>query len=217
MSTKIITAILGCTMLQYVKVFDLSKALLAGLYFFTVLYPNPPHAKDAFDEQYKKTSELYDQVLGGREDLRSEFETELKILWDMIGDLLLYVNMLYRGKADKLSKSGFPQSAEPVPNDVPGQLVIKKIKDGKEEHTAKITLVKGCGYGPNVKGRLKYKLQMAENEPTEANFKDVLETTSRFKIIKKGLLRGKEVYFRIAAWNSAGQGLWSDVVPFIPQ
>ena len=217
MSTKIITAILGCTTTQYVKVFDLSKALLAGLYFYTVLYPNPKHAKDEFELQYTTTSELYDKVQGGREDLRSDFETNLKILWGMIGDLLFYVNMLFRGQADKISKSGFPQSAEPIQNAVPGQLVIKHIKDGKEEHSAKITLVKGSGFGPNVKGRLKYKLQMAENEPTEINFKDVLETSSRFAIIKKGLLHGKEVYFRIAAWNSAGQGLWSDVVPFIPQ
>jgi hypothetical protein len=217
MSTKIITAILGCTMTQYVKVFDLSKALLAGLYVNDTLFPNPQHAKSDFDAQFKKTSDLYDLVQGGREDLRSDFETELKTLWTMIGDLLYYVNSLYRGQAEKISKSGFPQSAEPMPNDIPGQLVIKKIKNGKEEHSAKITLVKGCGYGPNVKGRLKYKLQMAENEPTEENFDTVFETTNRFEIVKKGLTRGKEVHFRIAAWNSAGQGLWSDVVPFIPQ
>ena len=217
MSTKIITAILGCTMTQYVKVFDLSKALLAGLYFFTALFPNPIHAKNDFDDQYKKTSELYDQVLGGRADLRSEFETELKILWSMIGDLLYYVNSLYRGQAEKIRKSGFPLSAEPLPHSLPGQMVIDRIVDGPVDHSAKIIPVKGSGFTDTVKGGLTYLVQKSDDGIAEANFKDFFQVTDRRKVIGTGLTRAKEYYFRIAAFNSKGQGKWSDPASFIAQ
>jgi hypothetical protein len=217
MSTKIIIAVLACAMTQTDKVFKLCKAIILGLYAYPLLFPNPLHTQAEFKDQYTKVKDLWDQVLSGREDLRSDYEAQMLILWNMIGDLLFYTNMLFRGQPDNITKSGFAKSAEPVTNAIPGQLVIKSVQNGKEEHSAKIYLVKGCGYGPNVNGRLKYILQMAEGSPVEENFKSVLETTNRFDIVKKNLTRGKEVHFRIAAWNSAGRGLWSDVVPFIPQ
>jgi hypothetical protein len=217
MSTKTATAVLHCTVQQPEKVIERGIKVRDGVYKNTTLYTTPPIAKAVFVAQLNAAITAQGNVKGGGKNATMKRDGIVSELYGMLDHkLLLYVNSLYRGNKDNLAASGFDVVFESTPHEVPAPPVIKDIINAAPSHSAKILLAKTTSPLNTKTESFEYIVQMAEDDSSEENFKQVLLASSQFKLIITGLQRGKEVFFRIAKRNRRGQSGWSDSFPFMP-
>jgi len=215
MATRIPTAAMHCNVRQHQEVINRGEKVLDGLFERPDLYPDPSIPKTVFTAQLKEAKDCQAVVKGAGTMATTLRNDAVKILFDSLGELLLFTNLKQKGNAPNLLASGFPLRKEPTPLSIPDAPLIHEIKKGSGENSAKIELVKGQGLKYNQKERLEYIVQMAFASEEERVYDTVFQTKNQYKLIITNLIRGKEVYFRVAALNSKGQSEWSFEKPFI--
>jgi len=217
MATKIVTAVMHCTADQPRKIVERGIKVRDGLFANIILYPAPPITPVNFNILLDTAITAEAEVKGGGKTATTNRNTATNALFVMLEALILYVNGLYRGDKDKLSKSGFDTSNDPAPHGIPDAPVIKRIQSGNTPHSAKIFLAKTTSSLNTLKESVTYTVQIAEDASKEENFKTVLQTKNQRLLLIPNLTRGKEEFIRIAKSNSKGQSDWSETVPFMPQ
>ncbi|MBI3501389.1 MAG: fibronectin type III domain-containing protein [Bacteroidetes bacterium] len=216
MSTKIATAVMHCTQQQPKKIIERGIKVRDGLYA-SPLYATPPVTKANYTPLVDAAVTAQGDVKGGGKNATTARNTATTALFLTLEKLLLYVNGLYKGDKDKLSKSGFDISSEPAPHGIPDAPVIKKIENGDTPHSAKIFLAKTTSPLDTQKESVNFIVQMSDDDSADENFKTVLQTKNQHKLVIANLTRGKEEFFRVAKANAKGQSDWSNTVSFIPQ
>ena len=217
MALFFVLAVLHCSLKKPAKVIALGQRLVNYLYVNTTLFATPPIALLDFKAQLKKASDAQDAMADRRTaDVQLRDDEVLALLF-MIYKLMFYVNGLYLGEAGNLKASGFDINKLAEPHQIPLQQRIKKVEGWREDNSAKIYLEKIEAETDLDKKSQWYVVQMAIGSKEEDKFEDVLTIKSSTSLIIKNLKRGVEVFFRVAAANSKGRGVWSDPKPFIPQ
>jgi hypothetical protein len=217
MSTKIITAVMHCKQKEHSKIIERGIKVRDGLYANIILYPAPPTDAVHFTMLLDAAITAQGDAKGGGKPATTARNTATDALFATLENLVLYVNGLFKGDKDKLSKSGFDTSNDPAPNGIPAAPVIKRIENGDTPHSAKIFLAKTTSSLNTLKESVTYILQMAEDASKEENFRTVLQIKNQHKLVVVNLTRGREEFFRIAESNSTGQSDWSETASFIPQ
>ena len=125
--------------------------------------------------------------------------------------LLVPVNAVAKGNTAIIALSGFPTSADPTPQSIPAQVIIKRIVDGPITLSAKIFI-------ESLKQpRLTYTVRtttVAGAGVNDPSWKVVLQTTSMRKLIIPNLTHLQEIYVEVCASNAHGTGLYSDPMAF---
>jgi len=207
---------MGCSKKQYQKVVDRGKKVSEGLYENDVLYAEPPIVKDDFNKQQAKASDAQAVVKGGSIIDTDNRDTQVGLLYDWMNDkLLLYVNGLWMGNRTNLLASGFEVTGDTQPHEVPAPRVINRMERGVLPFSAKIYLAKTTGDAKNKKERLTYFVWMRYVDEDDKLYRVVLTTTSKFKLLVSGLVKGREAIFYVTCRNNAGESDKSNCVNFI--
>lgn len=191
----------------------LAARVIEGYTDNPAVFPNPQPPIISLTAENDKLAALISEAKGNH--LKTvERNEQCKKVYDLLNDKgKPFVNGKAKGDEAIILLSGFFASKTPQPRSIPAQVVIKRIADGAVSHSAKIFLAKITSPLNEKSESLIYTVQMADGSLSE--FRTVLQTTNQRKLVITNLVRAREVFFRIAASNSRGQGDWSDTVPFI--
>lgn len=147
----------------------------------------------------------------GNTTVKNQRDEQAALVLADLQALLAPVNNVAKGNTAIIALSGFPNSADPTPQAIPGKVVIKRIVDGETTLSAKIFI-------ESLKqNRLTYTVRMTTvagagvNDPS---WKVVLQTTSSYKLIIPNLTHNQDIYIDVCAANAHGTGLFSDPMSF---
>lgn len=126
-----------------------------------------------------------------------------------------YINKIAQGDKSIILLSGFDASAEPTPLGIPDATAIQKITDGPIPLSAKILLARITNPLMANKPKFTYIVQSSTTPLNPDSFKTVLITQNSRNLVIPNMVRLQEIFFRVAAMNSHGQGEWSPPVVFV--
>jgi hypothetical protein len=132
------------------------------------------------------------------------------VVFNLLKTEIAYVNKIAKGDRAAILLSGFDSSNEPTPKQVPGKVVIKRIEDGNEQHSAKIFI-------ESLNGADRYKVEITATPDSETSWKTVIDPGSYYSLLVTGLAHGQETWFRVTGGNHHGWGIPSEVMPFLPR
>lgn len=166
-------------------------------------YSNPPYPISEILGDVDVLAEYNRQVVAGHRLQIPLRDKALKTVHYKMNLLAGYVNGEAKGDLDKLTSSGFELQKERTPATIPG--VVRKLKGVKAPGSG------SCRFSwSGVRGRTGYKVETSTTPEDESSW-ELLDTTSKTHCLVDGLEVGKFVYFRVCAYNTAGQGEWSDL------
>jgi hypothetical protein len=146
----------------------------------------------------------------GSTNLKFKIEKQSKIVYNYLRDYCNYVNFIAKGDKAIVLLSGFDFNNDANEHPVPQKAVIKRIENGKLEHSAKIYIF-------TDKDADRYNVEMTTNPADPNSITLVINSGPSSSLEINSLTRGVEVFFRITAGNTHGWGPHSDFVGFIPQ
>ncbi len=192
------------------KVFALATRVIQGMTENAALFPTPDPAL----EELKADTALLEELMGtasngDREEKGKRDNQSIKVF----GKLDIergYVNKVAKGDRAVILSSGFDASDDPNPRPIPDKGIIEDVEDGASPHSAKV-VIQALG------GDVSYHVQVCPAPLSEQGFKSLPPFSNSRKIIIENLERGKEIFIRVAGFNSHGQGEWSEPAAFIPQ
>ena len=147
----------------------------------------------------------------GNSTIKNQRDQQAVLVLADLQALLAPVNTVAKGNVAIIALSGFPNSADPTPQSIPVQVVIKKVVDGATSLSAKIFIVS------LKQPRLTYTVRtttIAGAGVNDPSWKIVLTTTSMRTLIIPNLVHNQEIYIDICASNAHGTGLFSDPMSF---
>jgi len=205
---RLFEAVLKITAKEFSRVYVLAGHVIAQLSANISLFATPVPSVATLTTENNKL-DLTIKAKDGSHQKNRACEEQAQVVFNLLKTEIAYVNKIAHGDKATILLSGFDASSEPSPRDVPAQVVIKKIVDEKAPLSAKVFI--------EVADRdILYKVETTLTPEDANSWKLVLETgNSKKLIVDKGLVHGTEVYFRVAAINTHGQGLWSDVHSFL--
>jgi len=194
---------------DYITVYIVGGRVLTGLQNNPTVFANP----DPSLASLSGALELLDTLIkskDGSDDINLKIDAQSLKVYELLKELVFYVNKIAKGDKIIINLSGFECKEESIPHEIPGKAQIDRIENGSTEHSAKI-FVKAVADADRYNVETTY----TPNDPD--SFKMALVAVSRHNMEVQNLLRGKEVSFRISAGNTHGFGPHSDIVGFIPQ
>jgi hypothetical protein len=199
---EIIVAVLHLVKTDFSGITNLGKRILnQGIYVETTLYATPKIPKDEYEEQLNKAINAV--ALAENGGSIADRNKQIGLFYKMLRKLLNYVNGLYEDMQVELEKSGFETNAVPTPHTVFNQLVIKKIVQGNEDHTIKITIEPLEGDARKKKARKNFIVRIYKDMTTE-EFVTVSAGTNSRKIILRDVPYMESLYYTIIVENAAG-------------
>ena len=190
------------------KVAALGNQVLLGLTEHATTFPTPsPSVSDLDVENYLLTILIGEAKGGDRQKIQARNEQSAIVL-KKLKILTNYVNGIADGDKAIILLSGFDAADEPTPQPAPPRIVIRRIVDGSNAHSAKIHI-------ESIGTRATYFVETTATPTDEHSWQEVLRETNSRKLIIENLDRGTELYFRVSALNSTGQGPWSDDFVFL--
>ena len=217
MGKRMAKAVLHCSQDQRTLVIKRGIKVRDSLYVNVQLYTTPKITLNNFEGQLKKALTAEAAAMNGSVDETAEYYKQAGLLFNMLVELVFYVNGLYRGKKVELLASGFDVVDETVPQDIPSTPVVNRLVAGKEAHSVKFYLARSQATPGKKKRGITYIVEMTTDASKEENFKPVLIISDQNKLVIKDLTRGVEIFFRLAAINSKGQSDWTEIFPIFPQ
>ncbi|MBP7496173.1 MAG: fibronectin type III domain-containing protein, partial [Bacteroidales bacterium] len=196
---------------EYNKVADKADEVADSLETNVAKYPNPNPTIAEIRAQLLIVRNLIAKVNEGDRTQIGLRDESVNLLYQMLLNELIYVNIIGNNDRGILMLSGFEVTDEPNPQPVPDQVVIKRIVDGDIADSAKIFIV-----SLHLKN-LIYYVEMTDTPELPASWKNILSTLNSRKLIINNLISGEKHYFRVRASNASGIGSWSQPVPFISQ
>lgn len=184
--------------------------ILKVRYFITVIvaggnFPNLPHPVAEIEADTDILAELQGKVVAGnRINIGSRNEQKNLLKRKMTANAA-YVNSIAMGNPSLLETSGFEMAKPPIPHAVPGAVFKLVCKPTNPTDSVKLAW-------KAEKVRDYYTIQMRIG--ATGTWAEVGTSTKPTFTVPH--LPGKqEVFFRVAAVNAAGKGLWSNVQMFI--
>jgi hypothetical protein len=164
---------------------------------------------DVFASAYNLL-ESYINTKDGSTNLKFKIEEQSDLIFKYLKDYCNYVNFIAKGDKAIINLSGFETNNESTEHPIPQKVVIKRIENGKLEHSAKIYII-------TDKDADRYSVEMTKTPADSNSYALVINSGPSNNLEVNSLTRGVEVYFRVSAGNTHGWGPHSDVIGFIPQ
>jgi hypothetical protein len=207
-------AVIHATAKQFAKLVNLTNKVLTNLNANGGTFPAPDPPLLTLQSMLNTlVIEMGQAKTGAHQQVSQRNETAIKLL-GLLQTEKNYVNKVAQGDKAIIQLSGFDASLEPSPIGVPDQMSIKKIVDGPLPLSAKIHLGKLSNPLLAVKPKYIFIVQMSTTPLTLTSWTTVLTTGNSRKLIIPNLVNLQEVYFRVAAQNTYGQGAWSAPIGF---
>jgi hypothetical protein len=207
---KITKAVILCTARAYVSLNKLALKVKNALILNASTFPGTATLVATLGTDQANFATYIAGAKGNATVTNQRNELAPTILADLQA-LLIPVNAIAKGNTAIIALSGFPNSADPTPQSIPAQVVIKRIVDGPTTLSAKIFI-------ESLKqSRLTYTVRTTTVAGAGANdpsWKVVLQTTSSRKLIIPNLTHLQEIYIDVCASNAHGTGLYSDPMAF---
>ena len=216
-TTNYFYAVMHCTPLQPKKLLALLSKVIETLTANTTTFLALPTSIAALQAEVTPFGNfIAAAVKGGVIDTANRNKEAIKV-HALLQTELSYVNSIAKGDKAIILLSGFDASNEPQPTAIPDVPVIKKIIEGPVHGSIKIVLAKTTSgeHIRKVKRTLLVELTTTGTDPN--SFKIVLITGSSKKLIMPNLVKGVEVFIKIAAMNNKGTSQYSNVASYIPQ
>jgi hypothetical protein len=207
---KIIKAVLNVDPKDAVEVNNLAIKVGAALAINGASFPGIATGLTKLNTDQAKLSTLMGTAKGNK-TIKDQRILQSELVYADLQALAAIVNSVASNNLGLIDLSGFPNSANPTPQPIPNQIVIKRIVDAKTALTAKIYILS------LKQKRLNYTVRMTTvaNAPADdASWKVVLQTTSSRKLIIPNLVRNQDVYFDVNASNARGVGKFSDAMVY---
>jgi len=183
--------------------------VLAALTTNQATFPGLIPTLDVFAKAYN----LLDSSINSKDGsikIKFEIEQQSEIVYNYLRDYCNYVNFMAKGDKAIILLSGFDTNNEATVHSIPDKTVIKRIENGKQEHSAKIYVIIDSNAD-------RYNVEMTTTPGDPNSYKLVILSGSSSNLEINALMRGVEVFFRVTAGNTHGWGPHSDIVGFIPQ
>ena len=213
MANTVFAAVMHCSPLQPKKLLTLLNKVISNLLTNVLKFPVPGTPVATLQVEVMPLTNTIAAAKGGGLEATAANNKEALKVHGLLKDGLPYINGIAKGDKDTILLSGYDASHEPQPAVIPDAPVIKSIENGPIHGSAKIKLEKTTGQ----KGKRTYIVEMTLTGDNLNSFHIILFAGSSKKLIIPNLIRGQEVYIRVAAMNAKGQSQYSNVVPFIPQ
>lgn len=202
-------AVLHLRVKEPVKVHYLSEHVLIKMTGSIDLFPDATDALVRMQVECKKLGELI--CTGEDTKLKREaMRAQTDIVWNLLRELLFYVNKAARGDKVIIFSSGFECRKETaLLTDVPAKPVIRRVSDGRSACSVKV-------YMAAVPYADRYKLEIA-TDASNPVWVTCIDFANLNELEAKNQERGRELLVRVIAGNSRGWSDPSDPVSFIPR
>ena len=190
------------------NVHNLCTKVISSMAANATTFPNPnPTLAILTTENATLKTLIADALSGNHQKVQARNEQSQKVL-NMLRNQANYVSMIANGDRAVILLSGFESGDEPSPHPIPDKVVIKRVEDGLEPHSAKIH-IEPAGTDAS------YIVQSQKSTEPKGSWKTVLQTSNSKNIILENLERGVDIFIRISAINARGQGDWSETYTFM--
>ncbi len=176
----------------------------------SVTFPGPPFPLVDLQAAIAQLEVLMGEAATGNHQKVEDRNQQSAKVYNMLRSLAGYVNSIAQGDRNIVLLSGFDASDDPSPVPIPDKIIIRRVDRGETPHSAKIHI-------ENPNNEEIFIVQVCDAPLDEASFRTVLQSTSSRRLILENLVKGKEIFIRVAGQNARGQGEWSDPASFIPQ
>lgn len=204
------TAVINCKITEFIKLNTLAGRVVEKMTENAVEFPGTSTEVATLNASQELFTTLIATAKGNHviTDQRNE---QAKLVLSNLQTILTLVNTIAAGNKATITLSGFAGSLDLTPQPIPSQVIIKRIVQGKTELSAKIYIM-------SLKQRhLTYTVKTtsvkgaAVNDPS---WKEVLRTTSSYKLVLPDLERNQSIYISVRASNTRGEGIYSDPMRF---
>jgi hypothetical protein len=137
--------------------------------------------------------------------LRKAQETKVRNIFSALCD---YVNATAKGDGTMLESSGFPEAKNRAPRPTPDAVQRLSASQGHKSRSVKLTWL-------GSKLRTGYTIQKSYDPLDPESWKEVTSQCTKTHIVIEDLDFGRMVSFRVAAFNTAGVGDWSNKCDFM--
>jgi hypothetical protein len=168
-------------------------------------FPAPPVAIATVVETTNELDAVILKIAGGHIHLLKYRDELVKKLRGMLSALCAYCNVTGLGDVKVLETAGFPFAKDPSARMRPDKVQRVAAVKGDERFSVRLSW-KG------VKGRNGYIIECSYDPANPRSWKEVEGRCSKTHYTARGLEYGQEVSFRVAAYNNAGVGEWSNNV-----
>ena len=217
MASRPFLAVMHCSPLQPKKLIALLNKVIAKLTANAVTYPSPNPTVVVLQAEATPFANLIAAAKAGGSEATAARNKEALKVHGLLKTELTYVNGIAKNDKDLILLSGFDASNEPTPAAIPDVPVIKSIEDGETNGSAKILLAKTSSPLLSTPTKRTFIVEMTTDATDDTTYAIVLLTGSSKNLVIPNLIRGVEVFIRIAAMNAKGQSKYSSVVSFIPR
>ncbi len=207
---KITKAVILCTVKAVVKLNKLALKVKNAMTLNASTFPGTAALVTTLNNDQALFA-TYIANAKGNTTVKNQRDEQAAIVLADLQALLAPVNNVAKGNVATIALSGFPNSADPTPQSIPAQVVIKKVVDGPTTLSAKIHIVSLKQSHLTYTVRTTTVAGAGVNDPS---WKIVLTTTSSRKLIIPNLIHNQEIYIDICAGNAHGTGLYSDPMSF---
>jgi len=214
--------VMHCTVKEFIQVNTLAgRVITQGVYFNTSIFLTPPVTLLVFEAANEQLTALIAQAKGNSAMLEDR-DAQAQVVFDYLGQLLLYVKQLAKNDITIINKSGFDANSQPVPTVAPDMPIISEVKEGKVAGTYKILLVKRklkvllAKKANKTKGN-RYEVETTLTPTVESSWVEQLDNAASNELIITGLPLLTKTFIRVIASNSAGKSQPSAPFPFTPQ
>ena len=202
------TAVLHLKYKDSTSVNQLASKVLTNMSANQATFQNiEPALNEVNDENVKLANAI--SAIDGTEKAQLALDAQTEVVYNLLKDLIVYVNKVAKGNQAVIILSGFDYNNEPVEHDIPGKALIKRIVDGSTPCSAKIHL-------DAVPDADRYRVETSTTPHDAESWKWALDA-ARNKLELQKLERGKELFIRVTAGNTHGYGIPSESVGFIPR
>lgn len=207
---KITIAVILCSVKAYVKLNKLALKVKNAMTLNASTFPGTAALVTTLGTDQGLFA-TYIAGAKGNTTIANQRNEQAPIILADLKALLIPVNAVAKGNSAIIALSGFPNSADPTPQSIPAQVVIKRIEDGPTSLSAKIFIESLKQSHLTYTVRTTTVAGAGVNDPS---WKVVLQTTSSRKLIIPNLTHLQEIYVDVSASNAHGTGLYSDPMAF---
>ena len=190
----------------------LAARLVIGLYFYVLIFLDPPIAKADFELALAKLNLLISEAQGNHRK-KLECAAQCAIVFAMIKQLLGFAKPICGNDIELINKSGFDSSLVASPHPLADKASVRKIIKGADPHTIKVMLAKFTGLTRYKKETRTYTVYVYDSMETEVFKIGCSETNSR-KLIVSDVPFLTPKYYAVGILNAAGKNEKSDRVKF---
>jgi hypothetical protein len=170
-------------------------------------FPSPPETPAEITVKADILQEVQQKILQGHIHLIPLRKSAMDAVHSSMSKLCTYVNLTADGNQSMLETSGFPFVKAHGPRPAPEQVSRLSVTQGNSSGCTKLKW-KG------EKSRAGYNYQLSYSPMEESSWISVGQSTKPHAVVD-GLEAGKRCWFRVAAYNAAGSGAWSEPVAFM--